>query len=134
MVERNAFVETAEFSGNCYGTSIAAIDAVKKDGAVCVLDLEINGVKSIKKIDPKAKFLFIQPPSLEVLYERLKRRGTDSDQVIQKRLSYAQEALDFAKIKGNYDCVIVNNDLEDAFKKLEEYVLENWELKINKNN
>lgn len=111
-----------------YGTSIKAIEAVKSNGAVCVLDLEINGVKSIKKIDPSAKFLFIQPPSLNVLEERLRSRGTDAEDVIKKRLSYAQEALDFAKAKGNYDCVIVNNDLDDAFKNLEDYVLANWSL------
>lgn len=89
---------------------------------MCVLDLEINGVKSIKKIDQSAKFIFIQPPSLHVLEERLRLRGTDSENVIQKRLSYAQEALDFANGGNNYDCIIVNNDLDDAFKKLEDYV------------
>jgi guanylate kinase len=91
--------------------------------------LEINGVKSIKKIDPLAKFIFIQPPSLTVLEERLRSRGTDSDEVIKKRISYAQEALDFANVNGNYDCIIINNDLDDAFKKLEEYVVANWPLK-----
>ena len=128
LYEEKGFVETAEFSGNSYGTSVAAIDQVKKNGSICVLDLEINGVKSLKQIDPSAKFLFIQPPSLKILEERLRSRGTDPEDVIAKRISYAQEALDYANVKGNYDFILINNDLEESFKILEQFVLSNWVL------
>ncbi|KAI8926422.1 guanylate kinase [Entophlyctis helioformis] len=126
MVADNKFIEHAEFSGNRYGTSIAAIDSVKQSGKVCVLDLEIRGVQSIKTMNLGAKFVFVQPPSVEELEKRLRSRGTETEESLARRLQTAQEALDYAAQPGTYDTVIVNDDQDLAYAKLEEFVLATW--------
>jgi guanylate kinase len=70
LVAEKAFIEHAEFSGNCYGTSKMAVEHVQKQGKVCVLDVELNGIKSIKKLAIPAKFIFISPPSVQDLEKR----------------------------------------------------------------
>ncbi|KAI9005051.1 P-loop containing nucleoside triphosphate hydrolase protein [Hyaloraphidium curvatum] len=120
------FVETAEFAGNLYGTSIKAIKDVQNEGRICVLDVESNGVKSIKNTDLGAKYLFIMPPNFETLERRLRGRQTETEEAIQKRLATAQTEIDYAKQDGVYDTIIVNDDLETAYKSLLEFVEETW--------
>uniref|UniRef100_A0A0B6YDB5 guanylate kinase n=1 Tax=Arion vulgaris TaxID=1028688 RepID=A0A0B6YDB5_9EUPU len=123
MIVANDFLEYAEFSGNFYGTSKKSVTDISSSGLLCVLDVEINGVKSIKNSDlqPRPRFIFVKPPSLQVLKARLEARGTESPESLQKRLDTAKEALDYANEPGAYDSVITNDDLETAyelFKKL----------------
>jgi guanylate kinase len=124
----NGFIETAEFSGNYYGTSFKAVKSIKDTGKICVLDLEINGVRSMKKNDLGGKYVFLQPPSVQVLEQRLKSRGTETEDSLKKRLDTAKEAMDYALEKGVYDVIIVNDELDAAFAKFEAYVLANWDL------
>ncbi|KAL2911642.1 hypothetical protein HK105_208906 [Polyrhizophydium stewartii] len=126
MVAESKFIEHAEFSGNCYGTSIAAIEAVKASGRICVLDLEVRGVQSIKALGLGAKFLFIQPPSIEALEKRLRGRNTETEESLAKRLKSAQESLDYAAQPGSYDKIIVNEDQDKAYAELEAFVLATW--------
>ncbi|KAI8908462.1 guanylate kinase [Gorgonomyces haynaldii] len=128
MVEKNKFVEHAEFANNCYGTSIDAIEHVKKQNLIPVLDLEIKGVKSIKKTDLSCKFIFIQPPSIEALEQRLRDRKTETEESLKKRLDTAKEAMDYAQEQGAYDVIVINDKEEEAYKQLEEYVIKNWNL------
>ncbi|KAJ3284532.1 hypothetical protein HK104_009886 [Borealophlyctis nickersoniae] len=129
MSSEGKFVEWAEFSGNLYGTSFDAVNSVKETGKICVLDLEIKGVKSIKASDMDAKYLFIQPPSLEILEARLRGRNTETEETLQKRLATAKEAMDYAEDESKpYDIVIVNDKVEEAYQQLEKFILENWEI------
>ncbi|CAG5128839.1 unnamed protein product, partial [Candidula unifasciata] len=118
MIAENQFLEYAEFSGNLYGTSKKSVSDISKSGLLCVLDVEINGVKSIKKSDlqPTPRFIFIKPPSLDVLKARLESRGTETPESLQKRLDTAKEALDYASEPGAYDYVINNDNLEVAYE------------------
>lgn len=118
MITDGEFLEHAQFSGNLYGTSKMAVTKVQESGKLCILDVEINGVKNIKKTDLDARYFFVQPPSLEALEKRLRGRGTESEDSLQKRLATVKEAMDYAKEPGAYDHIIVNDDLDVAYEKL----------------
>jgi guanylate kinase len=76
----------------------------------------------VKKSDLKAKFIFVEPPSVEELEKRLRGRGTEDEEAVQKRLNQARKELDFAKT-GVFDKIIVNDDLDRAYKELDEYIM-----------
>lgn len=116
-------MEYATFSGNHYGTSKQTIVDQMSKGLVVVLDIEVQGVKQMKansSID--ARYIFIKPPSFDALEARLRKRGTEKDEEIEKRLAQAKAELEYAETQGVYDKIIVNDDLEKAFKELEEFI------------
>ncbi|XP_054715990.1 guanylate kinase-like isoform X2 [Uloborus diversus] len=122
-IENNEFLEYAEFSGNIYGTSKKGVKCVQNQGRICILDIEIEGVKNVKKTDLNPRFIFIKPPSLQILEERLRGRGTESEESIQKRLARAKEELAYGEVPGNFDFVLVNDDAEDTYKQLRSYLM-----------
>lgn len=126
LKEEDGFVETAEFAGNLYGTSKEAVRTLGKQGKVCVLDIELQGVKSIKNTDLGPKYVFIMPPSLEILESRLRGRQTDTEEAIQKRLAAAKLEIDYAKQPGTYDMVLVNDDLAQTTAILLQWIDENY--------
>ncbi|TKX21390.1 guanylate kinase [Elsinoe australis] len=119
-VSENGFIENAQFGSNLYGTSFAAVDDVSKSGKTCILDIEMEGVKQVKKSHLDARFLFLQPPSVEVLEQRLRGRGTDKEEAILERLKQAEKELEFAKT-GVHDQIVVNDDLEKAWGEFEKF-------------
>ncbi|KAL7273263.1 guanylate kinase [Rhizina undulata] len=123
LVVDGAFIEHAQFSGNFYGTSVRAVRDVVAKGKICVLDIEMEGVKQVKQTDLNAKFIFIKPPSIEDLRMRLENRGTETPGSLQKRLDRAQAELDFAELPGSHDKVIVNDDVERAYAELHEFIM-----------
>lgn len=112
---------SAQFGDNLYGTSKATIEEQSAKGQVVVLDIEMEGVKQIKSSGFPARYVFIAPPSVEELEKRLRGRGTDQEASILKRLAQAKLELEFANT-GVHDKIIVNNDLEKAYKELEDFV------------
>lgn len=92
-VERGEFLEHAEFSGNMYGTSKKAVQDVQAQQKVCVLDIEIEGVKQIRDSELKPLLVFIMPPSLEELEKRLTTRNTETAESLQKRLNTATSEI-----------------------------------------
>jgi len=90
--------------------------------------LDLQGVKSIKHTDLNAIYLFIQPPSLEALESRLRGRGTETEESLSKRLLIAKEEMDYAKLPGAHDKIIVNDDLDKAFEELDDFVKQYWGL------
>ncbi|KAL7927826.1 guanylate kinase [Trichoderma austrokoningii] len=122
LIAKDGFVEHAKFGSNRYGTSKMTIEEQTKKGKVVLLDIEMEGVKQIKNSGISARYIFISPPSIETLEQRLRGRGTESEQSIQERLSQAQKELEFSKTPGVHDIIIVNDDLEESYKKLEEFV------------
>lgn len=136
LVNDSGFIEHAKFGGNCYGTSKKAvadvaggkgksIDGSQANGSrVCILDIEMEGVKQLKKSELNPRICFIQPPSVEELEKRLRGRGTDSEEAIQKRLAQAKNEIEYCRTEGKNDKVIVNDDLDRAFKELDEWAME----------
>ncbi|OAQ36783.1 guanylate kinase [Linnemannia elongata AG-77] len=121
-VARGDFIEHAEFSGNLYGTTVQGVKSVGDKGRICILDIDMQGVKLVKKTDLNPYYLSVQPPSIEELEKRLRGRGTEKEADIQGRLSAAQGELDYAKEDGAYDEIIVNDDLEAAYAKFKAYI------------
>jgi guanylate kinase len=119
---QDGFVENAQFGDNLYGTSKATIQEQSAKGKTVVLDIEVEGVKQIQASRFPARYVFIAPPSEEELEKRLRGRGTEKEESIQKRLTQAKVELEYAKVPGIHDRVIVNDDLEKAYKELEEFV------------
>jgi guanylate kinase len=76
-----------------------------------------QGVKQVKKTDLNARYLFLQPPSIEILEQRLRGRATDKEEAIQQRLAQARNELEYSKTPGVHDKIIVNDDLEKAWKE-----------------
>jgi guanylate kinase len=119
-IDSNAFAEWAEVHGNYYGTSKKVIqDAFAKSQSV-LLDIDVQGASLLKKTYPKESFrIFIAPPSLEALEKRLRTRGTDKEETIQKRLKAAAEEMTH---RDDFDRWIVNDDLERAYDELKKIV------------
>lgn len=122
MVRDGEFIEWAEVHGNLYGTSRARILEKIHNNIDIILDIDVQGAAQIRQKNIDATFIFILPPSLNVLKERLKNRKTDTEEVIQKRL---KNALDEIRAYKEYDYVIVNDKLDDALMYLRSIVLSN---------
>ncbi|KAH9066587.1 guanylate kinase [Lactarius vividus] len=113
--DRGGFVEHAEFSGNFYGTSKQAIASIVESGKRCILDIEVQGVRQIKSTDLNPVYCFIAPPSLSILRNRLIGRGTETDAAVEKRLKTALVEIEYARLPGAHDHIIVNDDLDRAY-------------------
>ncbi|KAK9450400.1 P-loop containing nucleoside triphosphate hydrolase protein [Limtongia smithiae] len=123
LVAADAFLEHAEFSGNSYGTSIKAVQDVATKGKTCILDIDMQGVQSVKKTDLNARYLFLAPPSLAELRARLEGRGTESAESVEKRMAQAEKEMAFAET-GAHDKIIVNDDLEKAYNDMKNFIFE----------
>ncbi|KAG6837155.1 hypothetical protein H0H93_013745 [Arthromyces matolae] len=123
LIQQNAFIEHAEFSGNFYGTSFETVRDVQRLGRRCILDIDAQGVRQIKNTDLDPVYLFISPPSLAILRSRLQNRGTETEEAVQKRLSAALREVEYAKQPNVHDYVIVNDDLERAYSLFKDVAL-----------
>ena len=122
--ESGNFIETAEFSGNMYGTSKMAVQSIQDKGQICILDIEMQGVIQIKKIpelDPH--YVFIQPPSIQELERRLRERKTETEDSLKKRLTTAELELEYGANPKNFDIVIVNDDVDKASEELRGFMI-----------
>lgn len=126
LIAENAFLEYAEYCENYYGTLKAPIEEHLAQGEHVILEIEVQGAMQIRKLRPDAKFIFIAPPSLEVIRQRLEHRGTEDTETINKRITQAGEELGF---QNQYDYCIVNDVLEDAVSDFKA-VVRAEELKI----
>mmetsp|Transcript_29976 Transcript_29976/g.48433 ORF Transcript_29976/g.48433 Transcript_29976/m.48433 type:complete len:264 (+) Transcript_29976:76-867(+) len=119
------FIEHARVHNNLYGTSVAAVADVGKQGKMCVLDIDVQGAQQVKKtnLGVTPLFVFIAPPSTEELEKRLRGRGTETEEKIQTRLHNAQSEMQFAHTPGFFDLVIVNDDLDKAYEELKQFIM-----------
>ncbi|MCJ1256949.1 hypothetical protein MMC24_004774 [Lignoscripta atroalba] len=137
LVDEGGFIEHAQFGGNHYGTSIKAVKDIAEKGRICILDIEMEGnframlkssstkgVKQVKRTDLHARFVFLSPPSLQILEQRLRGRGTEEEESLQKRLKQAEAEMAFSKEEGVHDKVVVNDDLDKAYQELEAWVVD----------
>ena len=105
------FIEHAEYCQNLYGTLSSEVDGRLEQGLNVILEIEPQGAMKIREKRPDAVFIFVVPPSINELRRRLKKRGTETDEVIEERVSKAAWEISQAK---KYDYVIVNDALDDA--------------------
>ncbi|OGM43781.1 guanylate kinase [Aspergillus bombycis] len=124
LVSKNGFIEHAQFGGNYYGTSVQAVKDIAEKGRICILDIEMEGVKQVKRTDLNARFMFLAPPSVEVLEQRLRGRGTESEESLKKRLAQAKNELEYAKEPGAHDKLVVNDDLKEAYTELRNWIVD----------
>ncbi|KAB8267284.1 P-loop containing nucleoside triphosphate hydrolase protein [Aspergillus minisclerotigenes] len=124
LVSKNGFIEHAQFGGNHYGTSVQAVKDIAKKGRICILDIEMEGVKQVKRTDLNARFMFLAPPSVEELERRLRGRGTESEESLSKRLAQAKNELEYAKEPGAHNKIVVNDDLEKAYTELRDWIVD----------
>ncbi len=118
--DNNEFIEWALVHSNYYGTLKSTIDESVENGQVVLLDLDVQGCDSVKKLyGADAQIIFIEPPSIEVLEKRLRDRGTETNAVIEERLNNARSELKRSK---DYDYRVVNDEFERAYKELKRVV------------
>ena len=111
MVAEDAFIEHAEFVGNCYGTPRKALDDMLEQGLDVMLDIDVQGAFQIREKCPDALMVFLMPPSFEELEKRLILRGKDTMEVIKNRLLTARREC---AVADRFDYIIVNDDVERA--------------------
>ncbi len=111
MIENGEILEYAKYGNNLYGTPKAPIDSWLSEGKTVILKIEVQGAENIKNMYPDSVGIFILPPSMEELENRLRSRGTEDEEGIIKRLEIAHSEMEKSK---NYDYFVVNKDIDVA--------------------
>lgn len=117
MREAGELLEWAEVFGHYYGTPRWPVEEAIRRGQIILLAIDIQGAIQVKQKMPEAFGIFILPPSMDVLAERLKKRGRDDAETIQRRLAKAQTEIATARSCGAYDAFVINDDLERAVEE-----------------
>ena len=120
MIDEGKFLEYNIYNDNYYGTSKQVIFDMINNGVNALLEIDVNGAFNIKKKFPEALLIYIAPPSMEVLRQRLIDRGTEEITVIENRLKIAEEEL---KRVDFYDYVIINDNLDEAVSQVKDCIL-----------
>lgn len=115
MEKNNEMLESAEYCGNCYGTPSKPIDSWLAQGNDVILEIEVQGAAQIKKRCPDCVGIFILPPSLKELEQRLRDRNTESEEAIQNRLSVARKEILECE---HYDYAVINDTVEHAVNEI----------------
>lgn len=115
LIETGGLLEHAEFVGNYYGTPLAYVNETLDAGRDVFLEIEVQGAAQIREKAPDALFIFLAPPSLSELEQRLVGRGTETEDVIAKRIATAREELEMMSL---YDYVVENDEVSNACDKI----------------
>ena len=119
LIRKGEMLEYAEYVGNYYGTPLTYVNKTLDEGKDVFLEIEVQGALQVKKKKPDAVFVFLTPPDLEELRERLVGRGTDSDEVIASRLLKAKEEI---RLMSEYDYAVVNDKVELAAERVKRII------------
>lgn len=119
MISDGEFIEWALVHDNYYGTSFRELEKADDENNILILDIDIQGALYIKEKGIEANYIFITPPSMEILKKRLEDRGTETEESIKLRIWNAKRELEY---KDQFDVIIENDDIEEAYKKLEEAI------------
>ncbi|MDY0064596.1 MAG: guanylate kinase [Bacilli bacterium] len=114
-IKENKFLEYAEFVNNFYGTPLDKVEEQLETGKEVVLEIEVNGALQVREKMKEAVFIFIAPPTMADLYNRLKARGTESQEIVQARWEKARREVKLAYL---YDYIVVNDTVENAADKI----------------
>lgn len=125
-IENDAFIEYAKYGSNYYGTLKSDVEQRIRNGKTVILVIEVNGAANIKRLYPGALSIFIMPPSPEVLENRLRKRQTDSEDAIVKRLDIAKTEISRST---DYDYIVINDDLDRAVAEAHEIIKKNSEIR-----
>lgn len=117
-IKDGKFLEYASVHGNLYGTSIEAVEVVTDAGKRCILDIDVQGARSVKASSLEAIFIFICPPSMEELETRLRSRGTETEEQILKRLRNAKTEMEQGNSSGIFDHILYNDNLNECYESL----------------
>jgi guanylate kinase len=120
MIDAGDFAEYARVHGNFYGTSKRVLQAMVREGIDVILDIDTQGARQIKASTGPAVFIFIMPPSMAILEERLRNRKSDQEEEIQRRL---RRAADEIREYQMYDYIVVNRDFERALSELRSIII-----------
>ncbi|KAI9014861.1 P-loop containing nucleoside triphosphate hydrolase protein [Gaertneriomyces semiglobifer] len=131
QIDEGRFIENAEYANNMYGTSFTSVRAVLENGKHVILDIDMQGVIQLQqqlksghgKLGGIPQFIFVAPPSVAVLEERLKGRGTETDESLGKRLEAAKREMEWGLQEGNVDVVVTNDTVDAAYQRLKEAIL-----------
>ncbi|EDW68618.1 guanylate kinase [Drosophila virilis] len=123
-IANDEFIETAEFTGNMYGTSKQAVRDIQSQGRVCILDIEQKGVEQIKKTDLNPILIFNNPPTIAELERRLLKRNSETAETLQKRLKAAEMEIAYGLTPGNFHKIINNVDIDVAYMEFRDFVVD----------
>lgn len=119
MIRDNAFLEHAEYVGNCYGTPKAAVEKMLAEGYDVYLDIDVQGAMQVKELRPETLMIFLMPPSMEELERRLVHRGTNTPEEIRSRLEAAQREC---KLRDRFDHIVVNDIVDRAVEEISQII------------
>lgn len=129
MILNDEFIEHTNFADNYYGTSKSAINAIKNNKKICILDLDLNGINSMKKLkEYNSLYIYISPPSIDELKKRLIGRGEKEESIIN-RINQAKYDMNI-NLSEIFDKIIINDNLETAIAELRQYIDKKIDFKI----
>ncbi|CAH0120105.1 MULTISPECIES: guanylate kinase [unclassified Paenibacillus] len=120
MIERDELLEYAEYVGNYYGTPRRFVEQTLAQGKDIILEIEVQGALKVKETFPQGIFIFLLPPSMDELKDRIKGRGTENDSVIDHRMSVAVDEINLMK---HYDYAVVNDEIEKACDRIQAIIV-----------
>lgn len=119
------YLEYAEVHGNLYGTRVDAVYDIHKQNKICILDLDTKGAQSLQEKKFPVYSVFVVPPSIEALESRLMNRGSETAEQRQLRLDNAKAQIEFGTQNRNFNCILVNDNLDECYSRLMEQ-LRSW--------
>ncbi|WGD97216.1 guanylate kinase [Bacillus safensis] len=120
MIENKKLLEWAEYVGNYYGTPVDYVEQTLSEGKDVFLEIEVQGALQVREAFPEGLFIFLAPPSLSELQNRIITRGTESEELIRNRMEAAKEEIE---MMDAYDYVVENDDVELACERIKAIVL-----------
>lgn len=120
LVRGDELLEWAEVYGNLYGTCRRSVDGLLGEGFDVILDIDVQGARTVRQKRPEATTIFVMPPSYQVLRERLEKRQLDKEYVIEQRLKCARREISYY---SDYDYLVINDKLEKATEELRAIIL-----------
>lgn len=131
LIEEDKLLEWARFCDNYYGTPLHYVQQQMKEGKNVILEIEVDGALQVKEKYPDAVLIFLMPPTIGELRRRLDRRGTESPEIIERRIRRAETELD---LLSKYDYVVINDDINEAKEDILKIVdAEKMSVKRNNN-
>ncbi|KLV28241.1 guanylate kinase [Niallia circulans] len=120
LIEQGKLLEYAEFVGNYYGTPVDYVRETTLKGKDVFLEIEVEGAKQVREKFPDGLFIFLSPPSLSELKNRIVTRGTESEEIINNRMNVAREEIEMMHL---YDYVVENDTVENACEKIKAIIV-----------
>lgn len=120
LIGQGGLLEHAEFVGNYYGTPLAYVNETLEAGRDVFLEIEVQGAAQIRQKAPEALFIFLAPPSISELQKRLVGRGTETEDIIMKRIETARDELEMMSL---YDYVVENDEIQNACEKINAIII-----------